>query len=92
MKEEQTKRQRLAAKKYQAYRELFTSEQGQEVLTDLMRAAHFLNTTVGSTPYETYFNEGRRSLLLQIVETAKLDTEQMQKLTQKLEDENLYLI
>lgn len=87
MNEEQ-KTQTLAKKKYIAYREFFTSESGEEILSDLMRATNFLTTTMGTTPYETYFNEGRRSLLLQIIQTAKLDNKQINRLMDKIHKED----
>jgi len=86
------KRQEIAAKKYTAYREFFTSEKGEEILSDLMRAGCFTSSTIGSTPYETYYNEGRRSLILQIIETAKLTPTQIKKMTTKIDEEDHYLI
>jgi hypothetical protein len=91
MKEQKGKND-LAKKKYLAYREFFTSEQGEEILTDLMRAAHFHTITIGKDPYETYFNEGRRSLLLQIFQTAKLDNKQIDNLTKKIQEEDQYFL
>jgi len=85
---EEHKPQDLAKKKYLAYREFFTSDYGEEILTDLMRAAHFQHSTVGSTPYETYYNEGRRSLLLQIIQTAQLDNKQINRLTKRIKEED----
>ena len=86
------KKQDLAKKKYRAYREFFTSEQGEEILSDLMRSAHYLDTTIGGTPYETYFNEGRRSILLQIIQTAKLDNKQIERITEKIKEEDQYYL
>lgn len=90
--EEQSKRQDLAKKKYQAYKEFFTSDVGEEILTDLMKAAGFRNTSVGKDPYETYFNEGRRSIVLDIIATAKLTPKQINKLTKKMHEQDEYLI
>lgn len=92
MSEEQKKRGDLAKKKYLAYREFFLSEHGEEILTDLMRATGFTTTVVGKDPYETYYNEGRRSVLLQIIQTAKLKPKEIDKLTKKLDEENDYLL
>ena len=87
MTEGQEKLQQLARKKYQAYRAFFTSDEGEEILTDLMKAANFQNITVGKDPYETYYNEGRRSLLLQIIQTARLTPKEINRLTNKMAQE-----
>lgn len=83
-----SKRKELAEKKYLAYREFFTSELGEEILTDLMRAAHYNTSVIGRDPYETYYNEGQRGLLLQIMQTAKLTPKQINRLTRKLDEED----
>ena len=52
---------------HHAYKEVLTSQAGQIVLADLIR--HFGYThrsTIGRDTHETYFNEGRRSVLLYI--------------------------
>ncbi len=49
------------------YKEVFTTEAGQEVLEDLLKSNYFFNSTVGETPYETAFNEGRRSVVCAIL-------------------------
>lgn len=93
MNEEQVaKRKQLAEKKYLAYREFFTSELGEEILSDLMRAAHYNTTVIGRDPYETYYNEGQRGLLLQIIRTAKLTPKEINRITKKLDEEDNYLL
>lgn len=59
---------------HRAYRDVLTSEAGQIVLADLIR--HFgytTRSTVGSTPEATYFNEGRRSVLIYVDRVANTD-------------------
>lgn len=84
---EQTKLQRLAEKKYQSYRAFFTTEQGEDILTDLMKACHYGSTVVGRDVYETYLNEGKRQVLLQILETAKMTNKDIKRLTDKMKKE-----
>ena len=88
MAEEQTKLQKLAEQKYRAYREFFTSEQGEDILTDLMKACHYGTTVIGQDPYQTYYNEGRRSVLLQILETAKMTNKDIRRLQDKMKKED----
>lgn len=85
---EQTKLQELAEKKYRSYREFFTSEQGEDILTDLMKACHYHTPVIGQDPYETYYNEGKRSVLLQILQTAKMTNKDIKRLTDKMKKED----
>jgi F0F1-type ATP synthase delta subunit len=90
--EQKQKRSKLAKTKYQSYKKFFTDPDGEEVLSDLMRAANFNNISIGRDPYETYFNEGRRSIVLDIIQTAKLSPTQINRLTKKIEEEDQYLL
>lgn len=71
-----------------AYRRLFSTEDGQLVLRDLMRSCRLYSPSVGKDPYETYFNEGMRAVVLRVMETAKIDENQIENLAKALNEEN----
>jgi hypothetical protein len=91
-KEKQEKLQQIAVKKYEAYKEFFRSENGEQILMDLMKACHFTDSVIGQTPEQTYFNEGQRCVVLQIIRTAQLTPNDISRLTTKIkeEDEQFY--
>ncbi|MAE81356.1 MAG: hypothetical protein CMB80_01380 [Flammeovirgaceae bacterium] len=50
------------------YKEVFNSEAGKEVLEDILRCNFVLNTTMQDTdPLQIAFNEGRRAVVLAIM-------------------------
>lgn len=63
-----------------AYKRLFSTEDGQIVLKDLMRAGHFDQPSFDADPYLTAFNEGERHLLLRIIRTINSDPEKLLQL------------
>ena len=51
----------------QATQRLLQTEDGQIMMAHLLHKFGFLRKpTVGATPYDTYFNEGQRSVILEI--------------------------
>jgi hypothetical protein len=64
-----------------AYRRLFSTDDGKTVLKDLMQSCHFLSSSAGKDANETYYNEGMRSVVLRLMNTSKLSTEQIERLT-----------
>lgn len=73
MIEEQTKQRKRASKAaatISAYRRLFSTDDGKIVLADMMKSCHVSRSVVGPTPYDTYFNEGQRSVVLSLMGTA----------------------
>jgi len=85
MEEEQL--QKEAATRLAAYRDFLSTEQGELILEDLKNACHYNTTTMAETPYLTAFNEGRRSVVMQIIETAQLTPDQIKKVTGQVEVE-----
>ena len=63
-----------------AYRRLFSTEDGQIVLKDLMNSCFFNRSTIGGDPHETYYNEGVRSVVLRIFETANISSERIEQM------------
>ncbi len=65
-------------KRRASYKEIFSTETGREVLEDLMKNNFLWTSTQSSDPYETAFNEGRRSVILAILNYVTLDADRIQ--------------
>jgi len=78
----------LKAKKRKVqYKELFDTDVGKEILADLARR-HFVHTST-FIPHDTHhsaFNEGRRSVILEIISLVNIPIEELDKLNRKAED------
>ena len=81
------KRMKLASKTYAAYREVFSSPEGKLILMDLMKSCYMDKTSVGQTPYDTYFNEGARSVILRIMQTCKMSQSDITKLIDDMKEQ-----
>ena len=58
----------------QDYKSAFESESGKRVLWELMKECRFLEiSTTAQDPYTTCFNDGKRSLILHIINRLKYD-------------------
>lgn len=73
----------------QDYRDIFLSAAGERVLKDLLRAAGMLETSLGGTPQQTAFNEGRRSIGLHVLAQLRWSEPQLVKLAQERTTERL---
>ena len=56
-----------------AYRELFASEAGMEVLNDLCKSCHIHHSTMDANPHEMAYKEGERSVVLRILRTIEIN-------------------
>lgn len=83
------RRAEKAEKTYNAYRRLFSTEDGAVVLADLMRSCNFMDTVYGEDANETYFNEGKRSVLLAIMKTAKMSPEEVSRIVSSIKKEDM---
>lgn len=75
------------------YKRLFATEDGKEILHDLMKACHVMNSTLDSDPIQMAHNEGARSIVLRILQTINTDPKQMEellKLGQSEGEENVF--
>ncbi len=65
----------------QDYRRAFCGEPGQRVLRDLMRR-HFVlrSTQIAGDSHETAFNEGRRAVVLDILQAANAKEDTLREL------------
>lgn len=75
------------AKLLAAYKRLFTSPDGKEVLADLASKANFDRTSFDPTPGVTDFNEGRRSIVLEVF--SNLNTSITEYLTESVVMEDI---
>lgn len=53
------------------YADCFSTEAGKFVLKDMKRKYHFLSTSFTQNPHSTSFNEGQRSVVLDILSTLR---------------------
>jgi hypothetical protein len=68
------------------FQRVFDSPEGKNVLAYLMKTADFMRTTyVPNDPYGTAFNEGRRAIVIDIVNRLKIDIRALEKLLMKEE-------
>jgi len=65
-------------KRRATYKEVFSTEAGREVLEDLMKNNFIWNSTITSDLQETAYNEGRRSVVLAILNSVSLDADRIQ--------------
>jgi hypothetical protein len=65
-------------KRRATYKEVFSTEAGREVLEDLMKNNFIWNSTITSDLQETAYNEGRRSVVLAILNYVSLDADRIQ--------------
>ena len=65
-------------KRRATYKEVFSTEAGREVLKDLMKNNFIWNSTITSDLQETSYNEGRRSVVLAILNYVSLDADRIQ--------------
>ena len=66
-----------------SYQRLFDSEDGQRVLVDLMQICGFMSDCMENEPHLTAYNEGKRSVIIRILNYLKTDP---MKLLELLED------
>jgi len=66
------------AETIRAYKRVFESDDGKKILKDLMKACHFLSTTMHVNPNEAAYKEGERSVLLRILKTVKINADEVE--------------
>ena len=85
-----TKKEKKQVKLIRTYQRLFNSDEGKQVLYDLLRRSNVLSTSFNGMDYLSMaYNEGRRSLMLYILSRIDSDPEAMKQLMEKsIEDDN----
>lgn len=70
-----------------AYRELFNSDAGKEVLHDLCKSCSVYTTTMDANANEMAYKEGARSVVLRILKTVEIDPFELDRLIKKGQSE-----
>ncbi len=71
-----------------AYKKVFSTDEGQTVLQDLMTSFGFFGTCfVQGDSHQTAFNEGARSAVLRIIDTFNIDIEDYMKMMETVNQE-----
>lgn len=74
------------------YQEIFSSENGEQVLFDLMKSTLFFQTTFDPNPTTAAFNEGRRSVVSDILAQMQKNPEEIYASIKKQRDlEKMYM-
>jgi hypothetical protein len=63
-----------------AYRELFNSDVGKEVLHDLCKSCNVYTSTMDANPHEMAYREGARSVILRIMRTIEIDPFELERM------------
>lgn len=71
-----------------AYKRVFESEDGKQVLSDLMKNAHIFRSTMDPNPQELAFREGERAMVLKILRTIKADPSELEKYLNEIEGQS----
>lgn len=73
------------------YQKVFDSEDGKLILHDMMKANGMFDTTFDENPYRTAFQEGRRSVITNLIMLLGKDANEMYKQFKEQEEiQNLY--
>ena len=73
--------------KSKLYKRLFSSEDGNRVLQDLMVSHYMMGNTMSADPYVTAFNEGQRNVVLRLLKLVKEDVGAIEKRISDVEKE-----
>lgn len=66
------------------YRDVFNSPDGRKVLADLCNRAGLLAVSAErGDPYMTHFNDGKRALVLEILDLVRWDAEEVVRLAEE---------
>ena len=70
------------------YKRLFTSEDGQKVLADLMQVCGMQQSSFSTDPLEMAYHEGERAVVLRILKTINVTEKQLQNWFKQLEKQS----
>jgi len=71
----------------QRYKKVFGSPDGEEVIKDLIKSCGILNPLFSSDPIIMSYNEGRRSVILDIINLLDFDEKRIYDLTRQVQKE-----
>jgi hypothetical protein len=73
----------------QMFREVFGTDEGKEILAILARKFHVYKFMQTPDPYVSAFQEGQRSVVIQILEILKTDLDAVKRRLGQMDDERL---
>ena len=71
------------------FRDVFETDQGKEILAILARKFHVYKFMQTPDPYVSAFQEGQRSVVIQILEILKTDLDAVKRRLGQMDDERL---
>lgn len=71
------------------FRDVFETDQGKEILAILARKFHVYKFMQTPDPYISAFQEGQRSVVIQILEILKTDLDAVKRRLGQMDDERL---
>jgi hypothetical protein len=71
-----------------AYKTVFSTYEGKQVLHDMMKTFHILHSTMDGNSHETAFKEGERSVVLRILRTINTDPSELEKILNEQEGQS----
>lgn len=75
------------SKLVRAYRELFQSDAGKEVLHDLCKSCHVYHSTMDANSNEMAYREGERSVVLRILRTIEINPYELDRKIKEYQEE-----
>ena len=69
------------------YMRVFETEDGIKVLKNLMKDCNVMNGTYNGDPHIMYYNEGRRSVVFDILKVLHINLARFKELNEELEEE-----
>ena len=76
---------RKSLEKISKYKQVFGSNDGMDVLYDLMQTHHMLGSTFDGDTTKLIFREGERNVILRILKILKMDAKTLQERLEKHE-------
>ena len=73
----------------QMFREVFGTDEGKEIMAILARKFHVYKYMQTPDPYISAFQEGQRSVVIQILEILKTDLDAVKRRLGQMDDERL---
>ncbi len=73
----------------QMFRDVFETDEGKEILAILARKFHVYKFMQTPDPYISAFQEGQRSVVIQILEILKTDLDAVKRRLGQMDDERL---
>ena len=73
----------------QMFRDVFETDEGKEILAILARKFHVYKFMQTPDPYISTFQEGQRSVVIQILEILKTDLDAVKRRLGQMDDERL---